>query len=92
MPAAAVDHVGRRDLDALVAGKVMHGGDDTVAVLAQALEAMTMPEVDAGVALGKFPQYRIEPELVAALRPLGAGGALTHAAVVRALDARDFEA
>ncbi len=96
VPAAAVDDILGHDLDALVARQIicqiLGGDDDAVALLPQGFEPAAVAQLHAGLGQGEIAQDRIEPELVAALRPLRAlrGGAA--AAVMGALDAGDLEA
>jgi hypothetical protein len=71
VPAAAVDDVLGGDLAALVARQIMCGDDDAVALLGQLLEAAAAAQFCALEARREIAQDRVEPELIAALGPLG---------------------
>jgi hypothetical protein len=91
VPAAAIDHIAGDDLDPLVGRQVMRDGDRVIALLPQGFEPAAVAQLHAVLALGELAQDRVEPELVATLRPLGALRGRPLAAVMGSLDAGDLE-
>src|SRR5262249_23465391 len=92
VPAAAVDRITGDNAASLVARKIVHGRDDMVVGLGELIEAPAIAQVDALKACREVAQDRVEPDLVAALRPLRARGGRPTTAVVRPVDAGDLEA
>ena len=92
VPAAAGDEIVGGNFLPRTRDEIMHGHDHAGVVLLEGLEPAREPHGDAGKAHGVFAQDRIEPELVAALRPFRADGARRAAAMTGPLDARDLEA
>src|SRR5262249_31980787 len=90
--AAAGDQIVGGDALAPSSREVVHGRDHAVVVLLEGFEPAIEPHLHAGKAFGAGAQDRIEPELVAALRPLRADRAGRASTVAGTLDAGDFEA
>src|SRR6478672_1508717 len=87
---ASHEVIGRNPL-ALVSHEITHHGDHAAIVLLERLEPAAQPQRDAGKAPGSIAQDRIEPKLVAALRPFRTDGARRTPAVVGALEACNLE-
>src|SRR5262245_2038244 len=90
--AAAGNETVGGDALALATRELAYGRDHAVIVLLEGFETAVEPHLHPGKAFGARAQDRIEPELVAALRPLRAHRAGRASAVAGTLDAGDFEA
>ena len=90
--AGAIDQEAGADALGLARLAVAHRRGDAVGVAVEQLEPAAIAQRDAGEASGQLAQDRVEPDLVAALRPLGRGGQGLAPAMGRPLDAADLEA
>src|SRR3954465_14539942 len=90
--AATAGHevMGRNSL-ALAGHEIVHRGDHAAIVLLERFEPAAQSQRHTGKAPGPIAQDRIEPKLVAALRPFRADGARRAPAVVGALEACNLE-
>src|SRR3954470_6330559 len=91
VPATAGHEVIGRNPPARAGPGIMPRGDPPAIVMLERFEPAAQPQRHAGKAPGSIAQDRIEPKLVAALRPFRADGAGRSAAVVGALEARNLE-
>ena len=91
MSAAAGHEVIGRNPFALAGREILHRRDHTVVVLLERFEPAAQPQRHAGKARGPIAQDRVEPKLIAALRPFRADGARRAATVAGPLDARNFK-
>ena len=90
--AAAGDQIVARYLPGFAARAIGDGRDNAAVAFHERFEARAHRERHGRKAHRKIPQDRIEPELVAALRPLRADRRARSAAVAGAVDARDLVA
>ena len=90
--AAAGDQVVGLDGVRFAAGEIGHGRDDAAVLLHEQFKARAQLQRHGREAGRKIAQDRIEPELVAALRPLRADRGARGAAVAGPVEARDLVA
>ncbi len=90
--ARAIDQEAGADAVGPAGLAVAHRGDDAVGVALERFEAAAITHRDGREASRQLAQDRVEPDLVAALRPLRRGRQRLVAAVGRPLDAADFVA